>query len=767
MQLLRRLSFTALLLSLMTLVACGGGSGGDLTGGDTVGGSDSDVLTIALTKSEGDLSGDNPITIRVTVMQSTNPVANKLVTFALTGTTAANATLSSSSMATGSDGIAEITVSATGGIGGVEITGSITVGDSDPLSATGSFNSIGGGVVVIEPGDVPVADNITLLTSSQQLASSGAQAVTLIAIAKDGNNNLLKGVKVNFSADSGSLEELFDDEGNSLDITGVDGRATRTLSTLGEQANRIVVTEASSGQVSDLVEIQVLGTTVNLTGSSSLALDAENAFVIKVADSDGNSVKKGTIVTLSLSNLSTESQTGSVADITLPNSIEIDSNGQASIIVIGNLSGTNTIIASALGATTQQEVTVQADSFLFSSFGDGTNDVNPTASAAPDILLSKTATVTLTWLRSGVTVPDGTEVEFSTTRGVFPGNLSSSSATTIGGKVTTTITSTNAGIALLTFTGKDSVNGKTIALNNQFKFEFVADVADKIIAQAFPQSIGPNNQTSIISVVVRDPQGNLVKDKVVDFVLTDPNSGEIEPAWARTDSSGSASTVYTSTSTSAKNGVSIKATVRDMPSVSDTASLTVADREVFIKLGTGNSIENTDETTYNKKYSVYVTDIDSKPVPNVTLTISAIPSIYVKGVWIKILKDGEFDHYATQPSVFCANEDIDNDSILSGSEDFNGDGRLTPGNIVNALGEVTTDEKGRAIIDIEYAEVYGHWAYIDLIASTKVNGTESFDKVLFILPVAGEDVTNEGNPPATFIGGTSPFGSSNSCSNPN
>ncbi len=757
MQLLRRLSFTMLFMSLMTLVACGDGDG-DLTGGDNGGGgTDPDAIILSIAKSDGDLSGVNNVTVGVRVMQGSNLVSGKLVSFALSEETQANATLSSSSQATESDGTAYITVSATNAVDGVKIIATVEGAESISIS----FNSQGGGGVVIEPDDGPVADSIRLFASSQQLASSGAQTIMLTAIAKDGNNNLLEGVEIIFSTDSGHLAKVVDGNGDTSNVTGPDGHITRELSTVAEPANRIITATVSSGNVSDTLAVQVVGTTITLTGSSSLALNDENNYIIKVLDSDGKGLA-ATPVTLSLSNLSTETPVGNVATVTIPETVITDFNGQATIPVTGTSGGTNTIIASAIGATIQQNVTVQADSFLFSNFGDGSNNVNPSNSAVPDISLSKTATVTLTWLRSGVAVPDGTIVSFTTTRGV----LANDSTTTVAGRATAILTSTNAGQALLTFTGTDTVDGNTIELNNQLEFEFVADTADRLIAQAFPQSIGPNDQTSTVSVVVRDSSGNLVKNKAVDFVLTDTNGGSIFPASAVTDSNGSASTVYTSTSTSANNGVAIKATVRDMPSATDTVTLTVADREVFIILGTGNSIENVDETTYNKKYSVFVTDIDSNPVPNVTLSISAIPSIYVKGSWGKLIVDGEFVQYITEPSEYCTNEDLDSDGILSGSEDTNGDGQLTPGNIVNALGEVTTDEEGRAVIDITYAEVYGWWAYIDLIASTKVNGTESFAKVNFILSVAGEDVTDEGNAPATFTGG-SPFGMSNDCANPN
>jgi hypothetical protein len=283
--------------------------------------------------------------------------------------------------------------------------------------------------------------------------------------------------------------------------------------------------------------------------------------------------------------------------------------------------------------------------------------------------------------------------------------------------------------------------------------------------------------------VVRDPEGNLVKNKTIKFELDDVSGGKIFPATAVTDSNGNASTVYTSSSTSAHEGVRITTTVVDNPAVTDFIDLTVADREVFIKLGTGNTILQHDITTYNKQYSVFVTDIDSNPVPNVTLTVSAIPKEYFKGSWIAYLdEEGEFVQWGpgdttVDPAIMgysatCLNEDSNHNGVLDDiatplrEEDTNTDGQLTPGNIVNAQGLVTTDENGIAMIDIRYAEVYGYWANIELIVSTKVNGTESFAKVLFNLDVLADDVNKEDLSPAAFIWPSGPFGQSDSCTNP-
>ena len=350
MQLLQRLSFIVL---LMSLVACGGGDG-DLTGGG--GGEEPDVITLSLVKSDGDLSGDNDITISATVMQGSTPVSGQLVTFALTGDTETRATLSSNSKATESDGVATIIVQATALTGGVEVTATVTDVDPDVLS----FNSTGGGIVV-EPPEGPVADSISLFASSQQLASSGAQEIELIAVVKDANNNLLADVNVSFTADSGAIEQV-------KTLTGNDGKATVKLKTESENANRIITTTATSGSASDSLEIQVVGTTVTLTGSSSLAINDTNNFIVKVLDSDGEGIAL-TTVTLPLTNESTETPAGDVAAITLPESIVTDHTGQATVVVTGTTGGTNTIIASALGANAGQKVAVQADSFLFRSCG--------------------------------------------------------------------------------------------------------------------------------------------------------------------------------------------------------------------------------------------------------------------------------------------------------------------------------------------------------------------------------------------------------------
>ena len=755
MQLFRRLSFTMLLMSMMILVACGGGDG-DLTGGGD--GGTTGAVTLAVTKSDGDLSAANDVTVTATVVDNGSAVVNKTVTFTLAVDGSATFSPVSGAVTTDANGIATVTVKVT------DVKGSVNVIASyESTTDNISFNSAGDGVKIVE-GE-PQAASIRLFASSQQLASSGAQSIELSAIAKDNNNNLLEGVTINFASDSGALGKVLDASGSSSNVTGSDGKVAMKLSTQDEPSNRVILVTVTSGDITDSLEIEVVGTTVTLTGSSSLALDDETNYIVNVLDSDGNGVAK-TEVAISASK---------VDEITVPTNVTTDSEGQATVKVTGTVGGTNSIIVTALGATASQDVSVQADSFLFTNFSNGINTVNPlNTPIVPDVSLAQTASITLTWMRENAVISDGKSVSFTTTRGIINVN----SATTVNGEVTATLTSTDAGTALVTFVGSDVVDGKAVELTNQLEFEFFADTAATIKAQASPNSIGPNKQTSAVSVIVKDVNGNLVKNKRIKFVLEDVSGGSIFPATAVTDSSGSASTIYTSNNTSAKDAVSITAVVEDTPAITDTVNLTVSNRELFISLGTGNELEELGTTDYVKEYSVFVTDAESNAVENVELTVSAIPENYYKGLWVPTFDGSDFVLWLALgegstnipgpvylEKTRCVNEDANFDGILDDGEDFNGDGKLTPGNIVSISGSLITDEDGRSLIKVTYPQSYGQWLDVKLIVSGKVTGSENSTQAIFTLPALIDDVNDEDvTPPSQGIGTRGPFGLSNDCS---
>ena len=137
--------------------------------------------------------------------------------------------------------------------------------------------------------------------------------------------------------------------------------------------------------------MQVTGTSINLTGSSSLAINDDNNFFIQVLNSDGIGIPNTTIdLTLSPPSV------GEVAELSVVSSVVTDITGQANFTVSGTSGGSNTLVASAVGVTAEHDVVVQADSFLFTSFNNGQGVVEPADGSLPDVLLSDAATIELT-----------------------------------------------------------------------------------------------------------------------------------------------------------------------------------------------------------------------------------------------------------------------------------------------------------------------------------------------------------------------------------
>jgi len=80
MDLLQRLRFTLLLMTFLTLVACGGGSLGEsvVDPGDVT---EPDPITVTLAISNINVTEQTPATITATVMQGSVPVTGEVVTF--------------------------------------------------------------------------------------------------------------------------------------------------------------------------------------------------------------------------------------------------------------------------------------------------------------------------------------------------------------------------------------------------------------------------------------------------------------------------------------------------------------------------------------------------------------------------------------------------------------------------------------------------------------------------------------------------------------
>jgi hypothetical protein len=680
------------------------------------------ALQNAAGESDSDLSSENSLTAVATVLNSEGePQEDLIVTFTLSNDELAVFGNDTGTARTNESGIASISLAVGTASGDGELTATLSTLESD----TTTFSSTGSVTVSEDPA------SLQLYASAVQLASSGSDDIELIALIKNEQSVLMEGVEVNFSASNEAGVELQ----LTQSTTTADGTARALVSTQNDASNRTVTLTAQTGALVETVDILITGTEVTINGANSVILNDTAEYTLRVQDSDGVAIVNQTILL--------EAANGSLSET----SVNTGADGQATITYTATTSGEDTITASSLNASVEFELEIQQDEFSFVVLPD------------EEISLNEAATISVQWLQDGSPAV-GNNVIFSASRGAIIG--AALVTTDAEGIASISIESDNAGFASITATGTESGNESTV--NAVAQVEFIAVEPFTLIADATPDLIGPDGQTSTITAVVRDPSGNLVKNTVVNFNVDDVSTGSISPSQSTTDSSGIASTVFTSGAPSSEDAVIIRASVASDETITDEVYMTVGDRAFDISIGTGNEIEEPDSTTYLKRFAVFVSDSAGQPVSGVELTASGTPvkrvlgGTYLKGYWYW---DEDESIYKPDVTIECDNEDINGNGILDVGEDTNDDEFLTPG-IVGTLSFAETnitDENGQAELEYRYPANYGFWYDIVITIFGQSTGSEASQDHYYRLGVSSDDLTNEGaGLPAN------PFGSEANCS---
>jgi hypothetical protein len=600
------------------------------------------------------------------------------------------------------------------------------------------------------PGGTAQVATIQVLASSPQLPSdtAGANFVDITATVKDATNQLIKGAVVGFGSTSGSLAV----SQATTDDTGV---AKARITDAGDPTNRSITITATSSGVSGSIVVSVTGTTLKVTGPNALAQGDTGNYTILLQDSKGVGIPQKVV--------SVSSATGNTLS---SNSLVTGVTGDAAFTVTASASGADTVTVSALGLSIPVPIAVSSDSFAFSV---------PAINAQVD--LGAVQTMTVRWTKAG-TPQVGQTISFSSTRGT----LSAASAVTdANGDASVTISAANAGPASLAAVNPEATSTKR-------DIEFIATTAQTLDLQADPFTVGTGDQ-STLTAIVRDPTGNLVKNKTVVFSLSDVTGGSLTVGSAVTDSQGKAQTFYKGGSVpSQANAVSVTATVQGT-AVQDTVNLTVARKELFISLGTGNTIFSIGTATFAKEWSILVTDVDGNAVANKQVQTLIRSVKYRKGRLAVITPPGGTAGIWTyDPSAGpneCPDEDANNNGILDPGEDGgagpganaygNQNGLIEAGNIalVAAVPEsapldnpcatagaagvaanVTTNAQGRARVCVFYPKNYNLWLDARITAKASVSGTEFARSQYFTLDALASDITNTSASPPGVV---SPF----------
>jgi hypothetical protein len=706
------------------LAACGGGGGSPGTTGNGVTPSKAASVTLtsdATTIASSGLDGTEVTLTAIVKDSGGNALVGETVSFSTS-----SGTITSTNRVTNTSG---------------QVVEKLSVkGDSSlrTITITASAGNAKSSAITVQV--VNAVPTLTLTADSGTLPSGGTKNVTVTALVRDANNNVVPNVAVSLKSDSGSLSV-------TNPVTNAQGVVTGTLGIGGDATSRDIKVSASvAGAAATPIVVRVSGNVLTISAAATISAGSSTDVTVKLVDSAGNPLQ-GKAVTYSSNANSLTVKDGGAA---------VTNSGGQLVLSYAASGGTADVISvKAMGELASAGIAINSSTFAVRVL-DGSGNVEASAAIGG-------------CQQVAVTNAPGSSVTISTSRGTVYSNTSCSAALSgalglSGGAATAYVNATGPGVATLTA----NAGGQT----TQTALEFYAPLTGTatITLQVDPANIGTNtagstSEQATLRAVVRDgtAQNNLVKNAAVAFsILSDPSGGKLtEPSSVSTGADGAASTSFIAGSAvTPTDGVRIQARLVGGSNAAASATLTVAQKSLFISAGTGNTVLTPDSTTYQLDYAVIVTDAAGNAVSGVKLTASVLPTFYYKGILAYTAPTGPWEPVSR---TACANEDANNNGILDAGEDFNGNGVLDPGIPVTVTPSVTTDSTGRATVSLVYPRDRVYWLDANLTIRGQASGTESrYTSLVHLIGLSGDYSSQTVRPP----GATSPYGVSTTCSNP-
>ncbi len=625
--------------------------------------------------------------------------------------------------------------------------------DGTTTDSTGQPDYNTGGDVVTDSGGDGTTNELSLrvLSNVNSINTGGTDVANITALVTDANNNALADTAVSFSSTGGVLQ-------NISTSTDENGEASATLKLPQDFQNRDIVVTVSSGGADAEVMVTALGSTLEVTGPDTLVLGDKAELVLSLIAGNGEPISNQVIEV-----------TSSVGNTIEPSVAVTDSDGRVSILV-GSDNSDDKIRISALNSTVTatHSFEVAEDILRFASNTDGA-----------ELPVSTTNRVVVYWSSQGAVV-SGKALRFSTTAGEIVGD--STIVTDATGKATVRLRSSSAGPATITVEGADEGTPKT-----SVDVEFVATEPSVVSVDATTTRVHATEASTVMAVVT-DDNGNPVKNQTVDFTSVDLKGGQLNPASAKTNSSGVASVAFTAGANATElNDIVIEARVKGSD-MYDELRLTVVERALNVTIGTSNEINIKPlGTQYALPFIVQVADGSGTPLENATVELSIRPIEYTKGYMV-LVNEGGFEyapeienwsahHWAMWGySIDCDSEDLNGNRLLDAGEDNNNNGSLDPQDpaALAAIddedyatisgGSVTTDKNGSGYFEMLYPASNSLWSYVEITARAEALGAEADDSFRTSLPLPTTEITADDEIPANHI---SPYGTDRDCSNTN
>lgn len=596
-------------------------------------------------------------------------------------------------------------------------------------------------VLPAAPDPAALASGVNLVASSSELPSSGDSEVVLTALVRNSENNALGAATVSFAADSGLLTVPHA-------TTDAAGKATALLGTGGSALNRPIKVAVRVGKQTAETLVQVVGTSVTVTGPSNLVAGTGADFVAAIKDSAGRPIAGA--------ELKAVSSLGNA--IALPGTVT-DSQGQLHFKLKASQRGTDLVSLSALGASTTKAVVVTGlDLRLSPAIGtdssgnellqqaqvgtcqpiDGRYDIGGVAQLGMLTLASSRGQ-----LFSDAACTQALDGPRPLVNGNFP---------------PTFIQHDTASIATVTATVDKAASSFT-------RIEFVAPLTKQSWLTLQPElnSIGTGERTTLVAMV-RDGTSinNVVKGATVQFkILADPSGGNlVAPLMAVTGSDGTARAVFVGgAGDSGNNGALLEARLLALPAASATSKVTVSKKALSVQIGRGNTLVEYSNSVLQEDFAVFVTDAAGNGVPGVMVNGTVWPTAFRTGSYewqpdtAAAAEPGMWRIAA--PSATCPNEDVLRRGLYNASLDLNNNGVLDPGIPLSITSSGKTDALGMAALSLRYPRDRAGWVRVELKVNGQAYGTESTARSEFVLGGLAKDYTSRLVLPP---GAVSPYG---------
>ncbi|MBF0100057.1 MAG: Ig-like domain-containing protein [Desulfobacterales bacterium] len=626
---------------------------------------------------------------------------------------------------------------------------------------TCSSNNISQRTTVTFEGDnIKIPASLMISTDKPTVSSDNSNPATITAIVLDANNAVLEGVDVAFNATRGQLSFR-------TVKTDAQGRAQVAFSSGTDKSTiEVTITATVTGIASRSIPLRIEGSKIALT-SDKYTLET---------GSEASVSSKTAVLTITLKDAADKPIVGvepkdiiievkPIGALTLSTKSEkTNYNGEINYDVIASSTSNDKVVVTvkALGEIQTIEYKVGARGTVFGIESLTLNPDSATLSkliqpAPKEYAMSTNQNIKITVRAPCENVYD-CKVIFASTLGGWDGtaNNVSSEKSVINGECSAWIKSSLAGVANIEiYYSHDRSVQDTLILS----FSAPSSEATQISLQSNLTVIARNDGKATLTATVKNVTDQVVGQAPVSFSIVNPTGGgeKLSPVVVLTNSNGEAQTTLSAGSLSSDSeGLIIMASIIGRPDVKpSTIKIVIGGTAGSITMGRGTVISDPSDhknTTYMLPISVLVADSNGNSIKGAVVTLSIWPLQYATGVWVGF--NGEdcvpgysYDDVGLPKYQFFENEDINRNLICDNclprgnGEDVNTDSDLTPPNSSSGSlpSTVETDQYGVANFNLVYVKASAAWIKAEITATTRVLGTETESKYIFVLPYLVDD----------------------------